>query len=249
MINKRRDDLLAVVEQIPNGASIAIGGFGLAGVPITLCDALCELDRRELHIVANNAGIDPSGVGRLAWEGRIRKFTGSFPSNPDFYKLFLQGQVEVELVPQGTLVERLRAAGAGIPAFFTPTSAGTPLADGTYPMRMNPDGSIGAYIPKKESRLFEGREFVLEHALHVDFALIRAHRVDRWGNVQFRRLARNFSPAFASAAQIAIVEGEHIVDVGQIDPDLVHLPGVYISHVVQAGSGKVDGSHRAMAQT
>lgn len=223
-----------MLEVIPNGASIAIGGFGLAGVPMDLCDALCELDRRDLHVVANNAGIDPTGVGRLAQEGRLRKFTGSFPSNPVFFGLLTEGQVELELTPQGTLAERLRAAGCGIPAFYTPTAAGTVLGTGEYPSRYAPDGTVLEYLPARESMMFDGRECVLERALNVDFALVKAHRADRLGNLSFRLGSRNFNPLAAMAAEETFVEAEHVVAAGDIDPDDVHLPGVFVQHVVQS---------------
>jgi 3-oxoacid CoA-transferase subunit A len=234
VINKVRVDALDMLSVIPDGASIAIGGFGLTGVPILLCDVLCELDRRDLHIVSNNAGIDPTGVGRLVAEGRIRKFTGSFPSNKDFFAQFHQGLVELELVPQGTLAERMRAAGAGIPAFYTPTSAGTELADGTYPARYDHDGQVVAWLPPKDVRVFAGRPCVLEAALSTDFALVKSHRADRLGNLAFRLASRNFNVPAAMAGRVTFCESQSIVDVGDIEPDDVHLPGVFVQHVVQS---------------
>jgi len=232
VINKFRDDMLAVVDLIPNGASVAIGGFGNTGMPHSLCNALCILDKRDLHIVSNNAGIDPTGVGRLAGERRIRKFTGSFPNNDVFTEQLMAGHAELELVPQGTLVERLRAAGAGIPGFYTATSAGTILADGTYPSRYNANGEPIEYMPAKEQREFATGTAVLELALPVDFALVHAHRADRLGNLAFRLSARNFNPAVAMAAAVTIVETEVREPSGGIAPDDVHLPGIYVDHVV-----------------
>lgn len=200
VIDKFTVDVLALVDRIPDGATVGIGGFGNTGVPRTLCNALCVLGKRELHVVSNNAGIDPTGVGRLAGEGRIRKFTGSFPNNDVFTEQLMAGRAELELVPQGTLAERLRAAGAGIPAFYTPTSAGTVLADGTYPARYDAAGAPIAYLPVKEEREFASGPAVLEYALPVDFALVRARRADRLGNLAFRLTAQNFNPMMAMAA-------------------------------------------------
>lgn len=239
MIDKIRADVLETLSVVPDGASIAVGGFGLTGAPIMLCDALCELGRTDLHIVANNAGIDPTGVGRLAAEGRIRKFTGSFPSNTSFFALFHSGQVELELVPQGTLAERMRAAGAGIPAFYTPTGAGTDLATGTYPARYDGDGNVLEWLAPKEARDFGGRECVLETALECDFALIKAHRADRLGNVAFRLGSRNFNVPAGMAGAVTFCEAQQIVEVGDIEPDAVHLPGIFVQHVIQSTGGWV----------
>lgn len=231
MINKIRASAIEALEIVPDGASIAVGGFGITGVAFDLCDALCELGRRDLHIVANNAGITPEGVGRMAQEGRIRKFTGSFPSNANFYGKYLKGETEIELVPQGTMVERLRAAGAGIPAFYTPTSAGTALSAGEYPLRYDASGEP-VYPEAKEVRDFDGRQAVLEYALHVDFAFIKSWKADRLGNLAFRLSARNFNPAFASGADVTFVETQSIVEVGELKPDDIHLPGIHVEHVV-----------------
>lgn len=239
MIDKIRNDVLEMVSIIPDGASIAVGGFGLTGAPIMLCDALCELDRKDIHIVANNAGIDPTGVGRLAQEGRLRKFTGSFPSNKNFFALFHGGHVELELVPQGTLAERMRAAGAGIPAFYTPTGAGTDLATGNYPARYDSDGNVTEWLAAKDVRVFNGRACVLETALETDFAFVKAHRADRLGNVAFRLGSRNFNVPAAMAGRVTLVEAQHIVEIGEIEPDQVHLPGIFIQHVIQSTGGWV----------
>lgn len=238
-INKIRDDLLGAVSVIPDGASLAIGGFGLAGAPIMLCDALCELDRRDLHVISNNAGVDPTGVGRLAAEGRIRKFTGSFPANASFFAMYAQGEVELELVPQGTLAERLRAAGAGIPAFYTPTSAGTALADGGYPARHDREGNVAEWMKPKDVRVLNGTACVLEHALHADFALVKANRADRLGNLAFRLGSANFNAPCAMAGAVTFVEVENIVPIGEMSPDEIHIPGVFVNHVLQSTGGWV----------
>lgn len=236
VIDKFTDDIASVVEQIPDGAVLAIGGFGYAGLPLTLCDALCEADRRDLTIVSNNIGGEERGGGRLAAEGRVRKFIGSFPVSPVFTDQLMTGRAEIELLPQGTMVERLRAAGAGIGAFYTATSVKTSLADGTYPTRYDAHGKPVAYMEPKETREIDGRLMVLEFALHVDFAFVKGHRADRLGNVQFRLAARNFNPAIATAARVTIVETEQFVAVGDIDPDDVHLPGIFVDHVVLSES-------------
>jgi len=243
VIDKISTDVLDMLSVVPDGASIAVGGFGLTGAPIMLCDALCDLGRTDLHIVANNAGIDPTGVGRLAQEGRIRKFTGSFPSNKSFFALFHDGHVELELVPQGTLAERMRAAGAGIPAFYTPTGAGTDLATGTYPARYDSEGNVIEWLAPKDVRVFNGRSCVLEHALHVDFALVKAHRADRLGNAAFRLGSRNFNPAAAMAAKVTFLEAQNIVEVGEIEPDSVHLPGIFVQHVIASTGGWVGNAN------
>ncbi len=232
MINKVRESALEALAAVPDGASVAIGGFGLTGVPVMLCHVLCELDRRDLHIVSNNAGIDPTGVGRLVREGRLRRFTGSFPSNKDFFELFRSGQVELELVPQGTLAERMRAAGAGIPAFYTPTGAGTDLATGNYPARYDADGNVVQWQAAKDVRVFQGKACVLETALDTDFALVKAHRVDRLGNAAFRLASRNFNVPAAMAGRVTFCEAQSIVTVGDIHPDDVHLPGIFVDHVL-----------------
>jgi 3-oxoacid CoA-transferase subunit A len=234
MIDKIRGDALEMLSVVPDGASIAIGGFGLTGVPVMLCHALCELDRRQLHIVSNNAGIDATGVGRLVGEGRLRKFTGSFPSNKAFLPLFHSGQVELELVPQGTLAERMRAAGAGIPAFYTPTSAGTDLATGNYPSRYDTEGHVVAWMAPKDVRVFGGIACVLETALETDFAFVKAFRADRLGNLAFRLASRNFNVPAAMAGRVTFCESQSLVEVGEIDPDGVHVPGIFVQHVIQS---------------
>lgn len=244
MIDKVLTSALAAMERIPDGASIAVGGFGITGVAFDLLDALCELGRRDLHIISNNPGVDERGIGRLAREGRIGRFTGSFPANPDFQKRFMRGEVEVELVPQGTLAERLRAGGFGIPAFYTPTSVGTVLAHGGYPSRRDADGRPVEFLGPKDVRVFDGKPAVLEYAIRPDFAIVKAHRGDRLGNLAFRRSARNFNPVAAGAGGVTFAEVRYLVDVGDLDPDDVHLPGVLVDHVVLSTEGPVDAHVR-----
>jgi 3-oxoacid CoA-transferase subunit A len=236
VIDKFRDDVLAVADAVPSGASVAVGGFGSSGRPDALLDALCELDRRDLHVVVNNVGNDFTGVGRLLYEGRLRRVTCSFPVLPEFYDEYFAGRVELELVPQGTLAERLRAGGAGIPAFFTPSGAGTMLADGTFTLRHSPDGGEAEHLPAKEHRTIGGRQYVLEEGIVADFGFVRANRGDRKGNLRFRLSARNFNPLAGMSGRRTFAEVEHLVGVDELHPDDIHLPGVFVDTVVAAGA-------------
>jgi len=205
------------VRDIADGATIMVGGFGLCGVPEDLIDALVRRGVRDLTTVSNNAGVDVYGLGKLLQTGQIKKHIGSYVGeNKVFERLVLTGKVQLELTPQGTLAERIRAGGAGIPAFFTPTGVGTLVAEG------------------KEVREFDGRQYVMERALKADFALVKAWKADRWGNLIFRKTARNFNPMMATAARITIVEAEHIVEPGELDPDQVHLASIYVQRIVLA---------------
>lgn len=242
MIDKIRSSDLEMLAEIEDGSSIAIGGFGRAGVPRGLCDALCELGKRDLHVIANNAGIDDRAIGRLVKEGRVRKVSASFPANPEFFRQFKAGQVELELVPQGTLAERMRAAGAGIPAFYTPTSFGTDLAMGTYGSRYDEDGNVLEYMPAKDVRVINGKPCVLEFAFDIDYALVRARRADRLGNLEFRLSAFNFNVPAAMGAKKAFVEVQEIVEVGEIDPEHVHLPGIFVHSVALAREIREEGA-------
>jgi 3-oxoacid CoA-transferase subunit A len=200
---------------IKDGATLMVGGFGLCGVPEDLIDSLVHKGVRDLTTISNNAGVDQCGLGKLLATGQIKKHIGSYVGeNKMFEQLVLSGKVQLELNPQGTLAERIRAGGAGIPAFFTPTGAGTMVAEG------------------KEVREFNGRPHVMERALQADFALIKAWKADRWGNLVFRKTARNFNPVMATAARVTIAEVEEIVEPGQLDPDGVHVPSVYVKRVV-----------------
>jgi 3-oxoacid CoA-transferase subunit A len=224
-------DVLAV----PDGASVAIGGFGQVGVPVDLIDALCETGVRELHVIANNGGrgLDGErGIARLLTENRVRRFSCSFPINPDFFRRYFRGEVEIELVPQGTLAERLRAGGAGLGGFYTPTAVGTMLADGGFVIRHNEHGTPATIAPEREQRRFDGRMYVLEQPLRPDFALVKAHTADRYGNLRFRRGARNFNPLAAMAARTTIAQADHVLADRALDPDDAHLPGVFVDHVV-----------------
>lgn len=224
------------VGDIPDGASLAVGGFGLCGVPNELIDALLRLGSVGLSVVSNNCGLDGEGLGKLLAAGRIARVTGSYIGrNKEFARRYLGGGVEVELVPQGTLAERLRAGGCGIPAFYTPAGVGTLVADGGLPWRYGPDGEVVKASPAKESRFFDGREHILEFGITTDFALVRAARGDRHGNLVFHRAARNFNPLAAMAGRVTVAEVEELVEPGELDPDTVHVPGVFVQRVVALG--------------
>ncbi|MFE9556268.1 CoA transferase subunit A [Streptomyces sp. NPDC006703] len=221
------------VADIPDGASLAVGGFGLSGVPNVLIAALYTQGATALSVVSNNCGVDGGGLGVLLAAGRIARVTGSYiGDNKEFARQYLGGELEVELVPQGTLAERLRAGGCGIPAFYTPAGVGTQVADGGLPLRYGRDGEVAVASPPKEVREFGGREHVLEHGITTDFALVRAWKGDRHGNLLFRRAARNFNPSAAMAGRVTIAEVEHLVEPGELDPDTVHVPGVFVQRVV-----------------
>jgi 3-oxoacid CoA-transferase subunit A len=224
------------VADIPHGASMAVGGFGLVGVPVALIDALLEQGASGLEIVSNNCGTDGMGLGVLLAAGRIRRTISSYiGQNAEFARQYVTGELEVELTPQGTLAERLRAGGAGIPAFFTPAGVGTQVADGGLPLRYGDQGTVVAASAPKEIREFEGRTYVLERAIVCDYALVHAHRGDRMGNLMYRRSARNFNPVAASAGRITIAQVEELVEPGVLDPDAVHTPGIYVQRIVPVG--------------
>jgi 3-oxoacid CoA-transferase subunit A len=226
------------VKDIPNGASIAVGGFGLNGIPHNLIQALLEQGATDLVTVSNNCGVDGWGLGVLLDAKRIKRTTGSYVGeNREFERQYLQGELEVELVPQGTLAERLRAGGCGIPAFYTPAGVGTQVAEGGLPWKHNADGSVAKPSPKKETRTFHGRDYVLEEGIVCDFALVRASIGDRHGNLIFHKATRNFNPLCAMAGKITIAEVEELVEPGAIDPEQVHLPGIFVQRVVQVGAG------------
>jgi 3-oxoacid CoA-transferase subunit A len=221
------------VADIPGGASIAVGGFGLSGVPNTLIQALHGQGVSGLRVVSNNCGAMDSGLAVLLAAGRIARVTGSYVgANKEFARQYLAGELEVELIPQGTLAERLRAGGAGIPAFYTPAGVGTQVADGGLPWRYDGEGGTALASPPKEVREFDGVPHVLEHGIRTDFALVRAARGDRHGNLVFAKAGRNFNPLAAMAGRITLAEVEELVDPGAIDPDAVHLPGIFVQRVV-----------------
>jgi len=214
-MNKVVASALHAVADIPDGAVIMAGGFGLCGIPENLIAAIAERGVRDLTFISNNAGVDDFGLGILLRRRQVRKMISSYVGeNKEFERQYLSGELEVELVPQGTLAERIRAAGAGIPAFFTPTGYGTLVAQG------------------KETREFDGRMYVLERALHADFAIVKAWRADTHGNLVYRRTARNFNPMMATGARITIAEVEEVVPAGTLDPDSVHTPGIFVQRVV-----------------
>ncbi|AZM58806.1 MULTISPECIES: CoA transferase subunit A [unclassified Streptomyces] len=221
------------VADVPHGASLAVGGFGLSGVPQVLIRALYERGVGSLSVVSNNCGAMESGLAVLLAADRIARVTGSYiGANKEFARRYLAGELEVELIPQGTLAERLRAGGAGIPAFYTPAGVGTQVAEGGLPWRYDGSGGVALASPPKEVREFDGREYVLERGIRTDYALVRAAKGDRHGNLVFRRSARNFNPLAAMAGRVTVAEVEELVEPGGLDPDAVHLPGVFVQRVV-----------------
>jgi 3-oxoacid CoA-transferase subunit A len=221
------------VADIPDGATLASGGFGLCGIPSVLLDALVDRGVADLEVFSNNCGTDGVGLGRLLERRQIRRIVASYVGeNKEFARQYLSGELEVELTPQGTLAERLRAAGVGIPAFYTLTGIGTQVAAGGLPWRYAADGSVAVASPPKQTAEFDGRSYLLEPALRADFAVVRAWKGDRHGNLVFRKAARNFNPVCAMAGRVAVAEVEHLVEPGVLDPDAVHLPGIYIDRVV-----------------
>ena len=221
------------VADIGDNSSLAVGGFGLSGVPDVLIEALLRQGATGLSVVSNNCGVDGGGLGLLLAAARISRVTGSYVGeNKEFARRYLSGELELELTPQGTLAERLRAGGAGIPAFFTPAGVGTLVADGGLPWRYHADGTVAVESPAKEVREYDGRAYVLERAITTDFALVRAARGDRHGNLVFNKASRNFNPLAAAAGRVTVAEVEELVEPGRIDPDDVHLPGIFVQRVL-----------------
>ncbi|HEY7053920.1 MAG TPA: CoA transferase subunit A [Mycobacterium sp.] len=225
------------VADIADGSTLSVGGFGLCGIPSVLIDALFQTGRSGFEVVSNNAGVDDWGLGILLNDGRIRRIVASYVGeNKEFARQYLSGQLEVELTPQGTLAERMRAGGSGIPAFYTATGVGTQIAEGGLPWKYHSDGTVATSSPAKPTRVFTtrggDREFVLEEAIVADFGLVRAWKGDRHGNLMFRRAARNFNPLAAMCGRTTIAEVEHLVEPGEIDPDHVHTPGIFVHRVV-----------------
>lgn len=224
------------VADIPDGASLTVGGFGLCGIPDALVTALADQGATDLEVFSNNCGVDDHGLGILLSAGRIRRVTASYVGeNKEFARQYLGGELEVELTPQGTLAERMRAGGTGIPAFYTPAGVGTPVADGGIPWRYTPDGSVAVASPPKELREFGGEQFVLERAITADFALVHALIGDTAGNLVFDKTAANFNPLAAMAGRVTIAQVERLVEPGEIDPAAVHLPGVFVQRIVHTG--------------
>ncbi|MDN5384227.1 CoA transferase subunit A [Streptomyces sp. LB8] len=221
------------VADVPDGASLAVGGFGLGGVPNVLIQALYERGVGGPSVVSNNRGALESGLAVLLAAGRIARVTGScIGANKEFARQYLAGELETELIPQGTPAERLRAGGAGIPAFCTPAGVGTQVAEGGLPRRYDGSGGVAVASPPKEVREFDGALYVLERAIRTDFALVRAAKGDRHGNLVLSKAARNFNPPAAMAGRITIAEVEELVEPGGIDPDTVHPPGIFVQRVV-----------------
>lgn len=232
-VNKVVASAHEAVADIPDGASLAVGGFGLSGIPWFLIDAVLAGGATGLTIVSNNCGVDGGGLGLLLESNRIIRVIASYVGeNKEFARQYLAGELTVELTPQGTLAERLRAGGSGIGAFFTPTGVGTLVAEGGLPWRYHPDGSVALASPAKEVRTFGGREMLLEESIVTDFALVRAAVADTAGNCVFHAAARNFNPPAAMAGRTTIVEAECVVADGELDPNSVHLPGIFVERVV-----------------
>ena len=246
-MDKTYSSAAAAVADIPDGASLAVGGFGLVGVPIVLIRALLARGTTDLRVASNNCGVDGWGLGELLREGRISRVIASYiGENKDFARRYLGGEIEVELTPQGTLAERLRAGGSGIPAFFTASGVGTMVAEGGLPWRYGPDGSVVVSSPSKETRSFSSlrggdKDYVLEEAIVTDYALVRAAKGDRHGNLVFEKSARNFNPVAAMAGRITIAEVDELVEPGELDPDAIHLAGIYVHRIVAlSGSEAAD---------
>jgi 3-oxoacid CoA-transferase subunit A len=224
------------VADVADGSSIAVGGFGLCGVPSELIAAIQSAGTRDLRVVSNNCGVDNWGLGVLLSAGRISRVTSSYVGeNKEFARQYLAGELEVELIPQGTLSERLRAGGCGIPAFYTPAGTGTLVEEGGLPWRYHPDGSVALSSPPREVRTFSGRRYLLEESITTDFALVRATQGDREGNLVFHASTRNFNPLCAMAGRTTVAEVEELVEPGELDPDHVHLPGIFVQRVVAVG--------------
>ena len=241
MIDKTYPSAAEAVADIPDGASLAVGGFGLSGNPIALIEALLAQGTSDLSVVSNNCGVDDWGLGVLLRAKRIRKMTSSYVGeNKEFERQFLSGELELELTPQGTLAEKLRAGGSGIAAFYTQTGVGTQVADGGLPQRYDGAGGIALASPAKDVRSFtvngSQKDFLLEEAISTDFSLVHALRGDRHGNLVFNKAARNFNPLAAMAGRVCIAQVEELVEPGAIDPDAVHLPGVFVHRLVKVGT-------------
>ena len=246
MIDKVVSSAADAVADVYDGCTIAVGGFGVCGIPTTLIEALVDSGVTDLEAVSNNCGLDDWGLGRLLGAGRIRRMVSSYVGeNKEFARQYLSGELEVELTPQGTLAERLRAGGAGIPAFYTPTGVGTAVADGGLPWRYLPNGEVAVASPPKQVHVFDAGPCVLEHAITTDFALVRAWKGDRHGNLVYRLSAQNFNPLCAMSGRVTIAEVEELVEPGDLDPAAVHTQGVHVQRVVpltavQAASKRIE---------
>jgi 3-oxoacid CoA-transferase subunit A len=235
----------AVVD-VSDGASLSVGGFGLVGIPAVLIEAIRQRAPKNLTIISNNCGTDGFGLGTLLEDNLISRTIGSYiGSNRIYAQQYLDGTLSVEFTPQGTLAERMRAGGAGVPAFYTKAGVGTELATGGLPVRYSADGTPAELSEPKETRVFDGEEYILENAIRSDFGLVHAHMADRQGNLVFRRTARNFNPEAAQCARVCIAQVEHLVD--EIDPDEVHLPGIHVDRVVVVGPQETGIENRTVS--
>jgi 3-oxoacid CoA-transferase subunit A len=232
-VDKLVDSVAVAVARIIPGSTLAVGGFGLCGVPSVLIRAVLDAGADDLEVVSNNAGVDDWGLGLLLGAGRLRRVVASYVGeNREFARQYLAGELEVELTPQGTLAERMRAGGSGIAAFYTRTGVGTQVADGGMPWRYDANGSVVIESPPKPTQEFDGVEYVLERAIVADFGLVRAWKGDRHGNLVYKDAARNFNPLAAMCGRVTIAEVEHLVEPGDLDPNEIHTPGVYVHHVL-----------------
>ena len=246
MLDKTISSADAAVADIPDGASIAVGGFGLVGIPSVLIAALRELGSGDLTIISNNCGTDGFGLGTLLEDRRISRTIGSYiGSNKEYARQYLAGELSVEFTPQGTLAERMRAGGAGIPAFYTTAGVGTQVVEGGLPVRYNADGTVAETSKPKETREFGGQLYVLEESIRADFALVHAHKGDRYGNLVFNKTAMNFNPDAAMSGKTTIAQVEHLVD--SIDPNEVDLPGIHVDRVVVVGPQETGIENRTVS--
>lgn len=221
MVKKIYSDFSAAVGEIQDGMTLMVGGFGLCGIPENLIQALADKGTKNLTIISNNCGVDDFGLGLLLKNKQIKKIIASYVGeNKEFERQLLAGEIEVELTPQGTLAEKIRAGGAGIPAFFTPAGVGTPIAEG------------------KEVRVYNGKEYLLEEALTADFSLVRAFKADKMGNLVYRKTARNFNSMMAAAGKVTIAEVEQLVEIGELDPNFIHSPGIYVQSLIKGEQEK-----------
>jgi 3-oxoacid CoA-transferase subunit A len=232
-MDKVSGSAVEAVADVGAGSTLAVGGFGLCGIPSVLIEALLASGVSGLETVSNNAGVDDWGLGLLLSAGRLRRVVASYVGeNREFARQYLAGELEVELTPQGTLAERMRAGGSGIAAFYTRTGVGTQVAEGGMPWKYAADGSVEIASPAKPVEVFDGLDYVQERAIVADFGLVRAWKGDRHGNLVFRKASRNFNPLAAMCGKVTIAEVEQLVEPGELDPDEIHLPGVYVHRVV-----------------
>jgi 3-oxoacid CoA-transferase subunit A len=233
-MDKTVESAAAAVAQIQSGARLAVGGFGLCGIPSVLIKGLLDAGAENLEVVSNNAGVDDWGLGLLLGAGRLRRIVASYVGeNREFARQYLAGELEVELTPQGTLAERMRAGGSGIAAFYTRTGVGTQVAEGGMPWKYDGDGRVAIASPAKPTQAFDGVEYVLERAIVADFGLVRAWKGDRHGNLVYKDAARNFNPLAAMCGRVTVAEVEHLVGPGELDPNEIHTPGAYVHHVLE----------------